>query len=64
MKKYYKPTTRIVELHLMGSCLNGYGLRGGSFGTTGGVDASASRQSNPSGWDDEEEEENTGGWFK
>ena len=64
MKKYIKPITRIVELRLASSCLDGYGFGGASVGALGTTDFSASRKESDRVWDDEEEEENTGGWFQ
>lgn len=62
MKKYSKPITKFVELQLMGSCMDTFRFGGGSDGT----DVSASRSGGHDRvWDDEEEEEeNLGGWFQ
>ncbi len=60
MKTYIKPESHVVEVRLIGSILQGaYTLNTGTKGT----DISASRQQYDKVWD-EEEEENTGGWFQ
>lgn len=55
MKKYIKPTAKVVEIRLMGSCLDDYNVNNASYVTTDGN--SASRRNNSFDWEEEETED-------
>lgn len=58
-KQYIKPTSGIVKLNLSRGILD-VGLRSASDPTN----SYSAREIKNDVWDDEEEEENTGGWFQ
>jgi hypothetical protein len=58
-KQYIKPTSGIVKLNLSRGILD-VGLRSASDPTI----SYGAREIKNDVWDDEEEEENTGGWFQ
>ena len=59
-KKYIKPCSAVVKLNLIGSVLETIEAQRASNPTT----TYGTRETTPSIWDEEEEEEDLGGWFK
>lgn len=54
MKKYIKPTAKVVEIRLMGSCLDDFKMNQASFATDD-VHSASRYENNRFDWDDDDE---------